>query len=520
MAFYANGKFTTGIDDANIYFVYMKNFANGYGFTYNIQGERVEGLTSLSWTLIGAGIYKITGTIGIPLLILNFLMLVYTCYKLLKFIYDNYTKNYIAIILSLVVWLLIPGYFDWTLISLLETGLWSSLITLTVLNLLEYQKYVIKNDLEFSFYLILLIICRPESLLLVWFFIALKFIITFYSAEKSFKASLISIYIPTLACITTLLLFLLWRYEYFGYLFPNTYYAKKGSSLIWQITQGTRYILKFFIYNFFVCIIIGWSIIKLFKKKKLEWDIIIFLSTIAVYIFIIIINGGDHFKLFRFCQPFMAIFLLLSVKLLSSSPKRIYTNYIAYIFVIFITGQDNIIKELIKGMGQIQYEFGIAEFEKNRSKELVSFFKQNKEYPSQGVIPAGGSAWGYNDFGKTIDLLALNNVEMAHSKKDSKAYETKNHASFNIDIFYKQQPDLLTLCMGFYKKDDKAIPSFSEWEDNITKNILHQKKFKSIYSLYEIIKKDDGERVLKVLMKNSFAENIDTSNYKVTKISL
>src|SRR4051812_44621858 len=49
-----------GIDDANIYFVYMKNFAQGHGFVWNIGGERVEGFTSLIWTLIGSVCYKIS----------------------------------------------------------------------------------------------------------------------------------------------------------------------------------------------------------------------------------------------------------------------------------------------------------------------------------------------------------------------------------------------------------------------------------------------------------------------------
>lgn len=43
-----------GVDDANIYFVYMKNIAQGYGFVYSIGGEHVEGFTSLSWTLLGS----------------------------------------------------------------------------------------------------------------------------------------------------------------------------------------------------------------------------------------------------------------------------------------------------------------------------------------------------------------------------------------------------------------------------------------------------------------------------------
>src|SRR5438309_8604478 len=49
-----------GIDDANIYFIYMRHFANGNGFVYNLGGERVEGFTSILWTLIGTTFFKLS----------------------------------------------------------------------------------------------------------------------------------------------------------------------------------------------------------------------------------------------------------------------------------------------------------------------------------------------------------------------------------------------------------------------------------------------------------------------------
>lgn len=48
-----------GIDDANIYFTYMRNFADGLGFVYNPGGERVEGFTSILYTLIGSAIFSL-----------------------------------------------------------------------------------------------------------------------------------------------------------------------------------------------------------------------------------------------------------------------------------------------------------------------------------------------------------------------------------------------------------------------------------------------------------------------------
>ena len=61
---------TYGIDDANIYFVYMKHLARGHGFVWNTGSERVEGFTSLLWTLIGSGFYRIVGERFVWLLLL------------------------------------------------------------------------------------------------------------------------------------------------------------------------------------------------------------------------------------------------------------------------------------------------------------------------------------------------------------------------------------------------------------------------------------------------------------------
>src|ERR1041384_6291777 len=64
----------TGIDDANIYFVYAKNLAQGNGFVYNVGGERVEGFTSILWTVICAFVFHWSGHPELILLIINILI--------------------------------------------------------------------------------------------------------------------------------------------------------------------------------------------------------------------------------------------------------------------------------------------------------------------------------------------------------------------------------------------------------------------------------------------------------------
>jgi len=158
-----------GIDDANIYFVYMKNLAEGRGFVWNTGGERVEGFTSLLWTLIGALFYKLSPTqFPVLLLALGFILTFLTVYNLLKFSRKLYQKQGSlltgtdVIILTLV---LAPrGYIEWNVINLMETSLWTFLLVRITLELCRfYLDGSSINITRFSVLLILLNLTRPES---------------------------------------------------------------------------------------------------------------------------------------------------------------------------------------------------------------------------------------------------------------------------------------------------------------------------------------------------------------------
>ena len=136
---YNNNYYLIGIDDANIYFIYMKNFALGNGFVYNEGGELVEGFTSLLWTLIGSFFFLIFNNLQIPLLIFNLILLLYTVFNILNYI-NNYLQKKSLLILFLILFFLTPSFFDWTILSLLETGLWSFFLVNITLNLLNTIK--------------------------------------------------------------------------------------------------------------------------------------------------------------------------------------------------------------------------------------------------------------------------------------------------------------------------------------------------------------------------------------------
>ena len=74
----------TGIDDANIFFVYAKNLAEGNGLVYNVGGETVEGFTSFLWVII-LSLFYLTGHMEVATLLFNLLLISYTLYRLSLF---------------------------------------------------------------------------------------------------------------------------------------------------------------------------------------------------------------------------------------------------------------------------------------------------------------------------------------------------------------------------------------------------------------------------------------------------
>jgi len=259
LLYLVNGHSLIGIDDANIYQVYMRNFSNGYGFVYNAGGEHVEGFTSLLWTLIGAVFFRMSNRPEIFLLALNIFIVSFAIWKVCCFInwrLSNERFFSTHVILFLLLLIALPGYFEWTVLSLLETGLWSTLLILLTLNSLEFdiRRSSTKENLYFSSLLLLLVCCRPESMLWGAFFIAAK---TFKACgqTRNFKQTLVWVIPSLFVFLSGVGLLIMWRLSYFGYPFPNTYYAKVSQDPWANLRLGTNYVKVYFINNPFAFLI-------------------------------------------------------------------------------------------------------------------------------------------------------------------------------------------------------------------------------------------------------------------------
>jgi hypothetical protein len=233
-----------GLDDSNIFFSYAENLVSGHGITYAQNGEPVEGFTSMLWMLMCTSMFAIdlheTGVFA-----LCFILFVLTQVLILKAITGSSTQTecqtHVFRTIYLVLILSSPAYITWMTITLMDTCLWGSIVAGMALCLVlppRSKAAAIIATLPFA----LAPLARPEALVVVPVFVVLLW----------FRCRTTGLADATRLCLLLVVCFVVvaagvtaFRIHYFGYPFPNTYYAKVSPSLAYDFGEGKDYLSRF-----------------------------------------------------------------------------------------------------------------------------------------------------------------------------------------------------------------------------------------------------------------------------------
>ncbi len=406
----------TGIDDADIFFVYARHFAEGHGFVYNVGGERVEGFTSLLWTLAGAGWYSVFRTFEAPLLILNIVLAVVAVSACLE--RTDHRRTYLLLLAGA------PAWFAWCQLTLMETGLWCVLLTLLGLAVAEKRRGAAALMLP------LLLITRPESMAWGLWIILLVFCFAEKGARLRSAVPVLGTYLGSLA------LLLGFRNVYFGWPVPNTYYAKISPGLFTNILNGLDYPLGYLISSMAVtaALLIFISLPVVRRKAsplslRLAWFLLPGLG-------IPVLVGGDHFGSFRFYQPLWPLLCLIAANEWNRTAAPRFAakrrRWVLPLFVLLGWLEFSV-------TGNLKHEFRIAEEGRKNGAALMQLFGDLDTLPTAAAITAGGHKLGYD--GVVYDLMGLNSTEMAHAPGDASNF--KNHTGFSRSVFYRWEPDVV-----------------------------------------------------------------------------
>jgi tetratricopeptide (TPR) repeat protein len=468
--FYHTGSFDFIQDDSFITYRYVKHFAEGNGLVFNI-GEKVEGYTCFLWVILlafvkilGINFVSASQTLGVlfSLLTLLFTFLISADIfrkepaKSLKPGREN-TYYYFTFSLIAVLLVVSNGAFAYWAASGMETALFGFLITLGIYLYLK-ESTAKQNAFPYSSLIFLLAsLTRPEGNIIFAVTVIHKVITVMKSPGENRTRALISKNNLTwlLVYIVPAVIYMIWRFSYYGYLLPNTYYAKTGSSLEYFKT-GLEYFWDFAVtyglYGFLVVL----TLINLKSKDKFYEYLYLILIFFIFSIYVILI-GGDVLRPARFFVPLIPVFYILVQEALHRLAvmyeKKISASYAAALVIIAVLVFGyftyNSGHEQIKRYSEL--ENGLVEKMKITGGWLKK--KSAGSGPNLTVAATTIGAISYYSDVNLIDMLGLTDKVIAHdpqpiaeiSEKSDIGWKERN---YNVRYILSRKPDYIYFSTG------------------------------------------------------------------------
>jgi hypothetical protein len=452
------------LDDAFISFRYAENFAAGHGLVFN-PGERVEGYTTFLWVLIlGAG--KALGFKVIPLA--QNLGALFALGTILLLMFAHRFSSRISATASLLaaVFLGSCGIFTpW-----LSSGMEVSLFTFLVLVSLMYHFLLSEKENPETWQLILLgaflalgSLTRPEGLLIAGMVLSARLLLGQKRGWRNFFPVFIvfaGIYLP----------YFFWRFTYYGYLLPNTFYTKVGSNAE-QVFRGITYFKDFLSPAFLLVAIalIPFLTLRWFRAYR---NLSLMPLIIFFYTAYIIVVGGDIMPAFRFFTPLLPLLCLLAgISLISLPGPKKAVAIVAFIFSLAVVGY-NLYE--IKHDWYINYKIKIDQVAA-RGREVGIWLRINSRPDAVLATNTAGSIPYYSRL-KTIDMLGLNDLHIAHRPIADLGKGAPGHEKGDGVYVLSRRPDYIHMgsSLGSIRPDHGFLSD---------EEIFNQPLFQQLYEL-------------------------------------
>ena len=493
-------------EDAFISFRYANNLLNGFGLVWNIGDQPIEGYTNFLWImlcsigiLLKIQLITFSQLLGIVSGIFTLIYVYKIGNKILRF------KNEIVLLPRIM--LAISGPFATWASSGMETNLFTLFIVGSIYYELNFWLNHKTNSLIFLFlFLLLATLTRPEGLiffliLFVFNLIKIKEGGTSGTLKRSLVAAFIFFIIP-------FFVYSIWRFTYFGYLLPNTYYAKTGGS-IFQWLRGLAYIFYFCLHFLLPAIplltILVWISIDKLRIKGFTQEISLRINndtrTYAIFIFLflclfycvyIIYVGGDYMAMYRFFVPILPLIYLLITECyriitnqVSNNSKRNFSFILLIVFflgtIIQSTTLDHyIFAKPIRQHGQYQGVL-IERWHSNRLTAIGKFFNNYKKSSDESIATDAIGAISYYSGLKVYDYHGLVDPRIAHLEIENLGKGFPGHEKKDFFYTLSKKPTFLMFNRELTKQEAE-IPTYP----NSIKPII-----KSDYKLISVWLKDD-----------------------------
>jgi arabinofuranosyltransferase len=427
-------------DDSYITLRYARNLADGVGPVWN-PGQHVEGYTNFLWMAVLAGMYRIGIDLVAGSLLLSYaamLAMVLLVWRIWRLWADE-EGGVIAEPATLAVVLVAIGLNDaivfWGF-SGLETPLSAALLTATI-----YLYLIETRGSRFPWSAVAAAaaaMTRPELVLVggvTGGFVAWDAIRTRDMAVVRRAAGWAALFAVLYGG------YFIWRYSYYGYLFPNTYYAKVGTNIDF-IQRGLDYIRKNGVAYLFLPFIVGGLVLLTQGGTRVRRDVAYILTTIGVLIAAIIVEGGDAFAHGRFVAPLVPILYLTGICGLALMLSRAIPDRKQFAWVAAVAA-------IMSGLALAHASIDSTLTQDRRAQEerrVFGLWLNAHVPPNYTVAVFASGAVPYYSRLRSLDMLGLTDETIAHTDVPYFGQGIPAHEKYNIDYALETvRPEIFVL---------------------------------------------------------------------------
>jgi arabinofuranosyltransferase len=439
-------------DDAYISFRYARNLSDGLGLVWN-PGQHVEGYTNFGWVGVLAGLHTLGADIVLSARWLGFALAALASlltYLLARDLLDDDAGR----AAGLAAALLLTSAGAWSLWATagLEVPLFAVLVLSAVL--LHLRERTWRWPPVSGVVWALAVLTRPDAAVLVAVSGAFKLgetVAALRSRDATHQktnavreivwlliwvAGFAAIYAPYFA----------WRYETFGWLLPNTYYAKVGHGLD-QYDRGIRYVASALeSYGGWLLLLVPLAIVAAPIRRVPATYVF---TLIAAWIAYVCFVGGDSLLLFRFIAPILPLcYALVAASVaafVAGMPARApHANWLLPAVTIAV-GAAAIAFTLHPSAANDANVNGERQAVADRAA-IGRWLRVNTPPETKiAAVPVGAIA--YESQRVIIDMLGINDEHIAHRDVPLGAFPG-GHEKYDSEYVLDSHPDIIILTDG------------------------------------------------------------------------
>lgn len=484
------------LDDAYISFRYALNMLQGNGLVFN-SGERVEGYTNFLWTMlmaipIGLGFDPtLPSAIGTMLIGLSSIWLVYAWGLRLSASEDpkDGLQSSVRSLLLLTAPLILAVNTPFMLYGVRGSGMETPLFSLLMVAgaWAVHEARTPRQTFAAGLIFALMVMTRPDGVLAVGMaglYLLARSLPDWLKGRPRFAELLCS---PVATFVYGFLIcfgpYYLWRYLYYGYPLPNTFYAKVGS--------GWAQYLRGFDYSYEFAASMGWRFLAVvfllgiaalwwreWRGKAFDWanfklETLHLVGMIALYLVYIVYVGGDHFPGFRFFVPLLPLIALLIqqallqiaqlrialLKGLEAWPAPLGALALAALYLVF-TAYQLPSSDIGVAWSPVRGEYNVVE----KNRELGLWLRDNT--PPDTVVATGiAGALPYYSGLRVIDTLGLNDLHIAHLEVEDMGAGIAGAEKTDVEYVLDQQPNIIPFSTsGTFQANPRFQANYHEIE--------------------------------------------------------